>query len=143
MMQVYMVIGCPGSGKTWVCAQLIRQYQYVRHDSFIGANYVAEIVRQSKTAAKPLLIETPFSVSQIKDPLELQGFRVTPVFIQELPIVIMKRYLAREGKPIPTGHLARQTTYMARALEWQSFHGTSDAVLAYLKNAVPEVWPWE
>ena len=144
--QIYMVIGCPGSGKSWVCTRLIAEYQYVRHDSFIGADYVAEIVRQAKTATKPLLIETPFSVSQIKDPLELQEFRVTPVFIIEQPDVVRQRYRTREGKDIPAGHLSRQATYEQRARAWQAFRGTSDQVLAYLKNAAPqkkERYPWE
>lgn len=147
MTQIYMVIGCPGSGKSWVCAQLTKQYQYVRHDSFIGGDYVAEIAQQAKTATKPLLIETPFSISQVKDPLEKLDFRVTPVFIQEKPDVLQRRYREREGKDIPAGHLSRQATYAERAAAWQSYRGTSNEVLAYLQNAAPpvksELFPWE
>lgn len=145
---VYMVIGCPGSGKSWVCRQLTEQYYYVPHDDHMGKNsnrYIAAIVSASKIAAKPLLIETPFSVSQIKEPLEAHDYHVTPVFILEQPEVISQRYLGREGHPIPAGHLSRQQTYRERADKWQSYRGTSAEVLAYLKNAVPAVrkWPWE
>jgi hypothetical protein len=134
-----MVIGCPGSGKSWVCDQLKDRFHYVHHDLFVGMAggvYVAEIVRQSKIATRPLLIESPFSVSQIKDPLERLGFQITPVFIQEDPAVIRGRYRARERKEIPTGHLTRQITYKQRADTWRAFQGTSSQVLAHLKGVI-------
>lgn len=145
MKQIYMVIGCPGSGKSWVCEQLTNEFHYVRHDDHL-TGYVGAITRQMQIATKPVLAETPFSISQIKNPLEASGFNVTPVFIQELPDVIRDRYRKRGSGELPDGHLTRQTTYMARALEWQSFHGTSAQVLAYLKNAAPkqpEKFPWQ
>jgi hypothetical protein len=146
MNQIYMVIGCPGAGKSWVCSQLTQQYEYVPHDTYKDSNaYIAAIVRQSKTATKPLLIETPFSVSQIKEPLEKHNYRVAPVFIIEDPQVIRDRYRARESKPIPEGHLTRQITYEQRAKDWHAYRGTSAAVLAFLKNAVPQPhrFPWD
>lgn len=144
MKQIYMVIGCPGSGKSWVCEQLRDRYHYVSHDDYLDMSYLSAIVRESATAKKPLLVETPFSISQLKDPLEKKGYSVTPVFIQESGDVIRIRYLKREGKPIPPGHLSRQQTYAERARLWYSFVGTSEEVLAYLKNAVPwKKMPWE
>jgi hypothetical protein len=136
MKQVFMVVGCPGSGKSWVCERLTDLFHYVRHDAFLGGNYLREIDRQMAAATKPLLIETPFSVSQIKDPLEAAGIKVTPVFIQEDQAVIRNRYRLREGKPIPPGHLTRQETYRQRALAWGAFQGTSSQVLAHLKQQV-------
>jgi hypothetical protein len=143
--QIYMVIGCPGSGKSWVCQQLVTQYAYVAHDSFIGENYVNAIKRYAEHADKPLLIETPFSISQVKEPLETAGFNVTPLFIQEHNDVIRKRYREREGKDIPPGHLARQLTYEQRAVAWHAFQGTSEQVLDRLKQLVPvgKKFPWE
>lgn len=147
--QIYLVVGCPGSGKSWVCEQLRDRFDYVRHDDYTSADegaYVRAIIRQSKIANRPLLIETPFSVSQIKDPLEKQCFRVTPVFIQEAHDVIRARYLARGSGDIPAGHLTRQDTYAKRAREWQSYMGTSAEVLAFLQNMAPapkERFPWE
>lgn len=144
---IYMVIGCPASGKSWVCEQLASVFNYVRHDDYTSASeaaYVKAIVANAKVSTKPLLIETPFSVSQIKDPLEKQGLRVVPVFIQEPHDVLKQRYLARMGTDIPAGHLTRQETYAKRATEWQSFRGTSVEVLAHLKNAAPrQKFPWE
>ncbi len=133
-----MVVGCPGSGKSWVCDQLKDSFNYVHHDLRIGMagdTYVKDIIKESeKPGTKDLLIEAPFSVSQIKDPLEAHGLKLTPVFIQELPLTIQTRYWQRENKEIPKGHITRQATYAQRAKEWGSFQGTSREVLEFLKG---------
>lgn len=151
MKQVYMVVGCPGSGKSWVCERVRDHFTYIPHDAHIGGNYVREIKRQAETATKPLLIETPFSMSIVEDPLKMAGFRVECIFIQEAPGVIEERYKAREGKPLPEAHLTRQRTYKARAIERNAFQGTSERVLGYLMHLAPnppllpiqKVYPWE
>ena len=140
--KIFMVVGCPGSGKSWVGEQLKEKFQYIRHDDN-PKGYVPEIVRQAKTATKPLLIETPFSVSQIKEPLEKQGFEVVPLYIQERPEVIRDRYQKREGKPIPEGHLTRQQTYGKRAAEQGAFAGSSTEILQRLRQTQTERFPWE
>ena len=142
--KIFMVVGCPGSGKSWVCEKLSKQFQYVRHDDHLKG-YVPEIVRQAKTATRPLLIETPFSVSQIKEPLEKQGFEVVPLYIQERAEVIRERYQKREGKDIPEGHLTRQDTYKKRAAEQGAFSGSSTEILQRLRETQPEsrAFPWE
>lgn len=133
----YMVVGCPGSGKSWVCDQLKDKYHYINHDAYIGMagdKYVREIIKQSGLANKHILIETPFSMSKIREPLEKQGFKVVPVFIQEDHGTIQNRYEKRENKPIPQGHLTRQNTYLDRAKEGSHFFGTTNQVLEYLNN---------
>jgi len=155
MKHAYLVIGVPCSGKSWVCEQLKDRFCYVRHDDHIGGHYVDVIIRTATMVTKPLLIETPFSVSQIKDALEKKGFTITPVFILESPEVLNQRYRAREGTPIITGHLTRQETYRQRAVDWGAYRGTSEEVLRYLQSmadmetartAVVEIeqkWPWQ
>lgn len=136
MKKAYMVIGCPGSGKSWVCDKLKDLFHYVHHDLYIGmagGTYVQEILKEAKKATKPLLIEAPFSISQIKDPLEQAGLEITPVFIQEDHKTISSRYSARDKKEIPKGHLTRQETYRQRAISWKAFQGTSSQVLEHLK----------
>lgn len=137
MRKIYMVVGCPGSGKSWVTEQLKDKFSHIRHDDFVGKGadaYLKEIVKQTKGEGKPLLIESPFSIRQLKDPLEKNGAKVECVFIQEKNGVIEDRYQTRESKPIPQGHLTRQQTYAERASEYKSFYGTSQQVLDYLKD---------
>jgi hypothetical protein len=132
---VYLVVGCPGSGKSWVSDQLQNQYKLVPHDLYpADKGYVEAIKAAAARATKPVLAEVPFSLARLKAPLEAAGLAVHPVFIQEDPDVIAERYRNREGKPIPGGHLTRQDTYRERAEASGAFQGTSDEVLRYLKR---------
>lgn len=135
---IYLVVGCPGAGKSWICEQLMHKFEYVHHDGYIGhidqpQIYVQAILLAAKSTTKPILAEAPFSISQIKNPLEKNGLTVIPVFIQEHPSVIAARYRKREGKDIIVGHLTRQKTYAERARELRAFSGTSEEVLQHLK----------
>lgn len=137
---VYLVVAVPGSGKSWVCDQIKHLYTYVHHDGYIGhinqpQAYVSAIMEAAEHATKPILAEAPFSISQIKDPLEMSGFTVIPVFIIEEPHIIIDRYRHREGdKAFPGQHLARLKTYKKRCADWGSFGGTSQAVLEHLRE---------
>jgi hypothetical protein len=136
---IYLVVGVPGSGKSWVCDQLKHQFEYVHHDGFIGhiahpEVYVDAILEKAAEATRPLLTEAPFSIRAIKDPLEWAGHKVVPVFIIEDPDVVTARYWKREGRHIPKGHLTRMRTYADRARESRAFQGTSSQVLEHLKS---------
>lgn len=129
---IYLVVGAPGSGKTWVLNQLQDKFYVLEHDDFADIKtYQANIRMLQQLADKPILIETPFSVSQF-----MSEFKLTAVFIIETPEVTRKRYEAREGKPIPQGHLTRINTYIDRARELRAFSGTSQQVLEHLKEVV-------
>lgn len=134
---IYMVVGVPGSGKTWVLDKLGDKFDILRHDDFINKNpnsYVNAIVHLSGISKKPIVIEAPFSVSQTIDPLERAGLEVIPVFIVEDEVTLMSRYRAREGRFLPKGHLTRQETYYSRARNGRHFYGTSEEVLKHLKE---------
>lgn len=135
MTKVYLVVGTPGSGKTWVCNQLKDKFKYLPHDEYPKeVQYLNEVKRLARISDKPVLIETPFSVRQIVDPLTTIGIDVIPVFILENPDVVASRYKKREGKAIPQGHLTRIQTYRQRAKEMNAFSGNSQEVLDHLKR---------
>lgn len=140
MKTIYMLVGVPASGKSWVAEHLLAQFDYLAHDDYINTglgSYLNDIVRLSKwTDNKPILIETPFSMSRILEPLDDHGLKVIPVFIIEKPEVLTKRYEDREGKPYNKGNISRQQTYLNRALEGNYFIGNSDEVLQHLKGKV-------
>lgn len=134
---IYLVVGSPCTGKTWVCKQLTKQFAYVPHDRYLAKDnlrYLNAIRATSRHSLRPVLAEAPFSVSQLVDPLTDHGFTVVPVFIVEPAEVLQARYQAREGKPLPAGHLTRQNTYRDRAASLQAFIGTSDEVLEHLRH---------
>jgi TPP-dependent 2-oxoacid decarboxylase len=134
---VDLIVGCPGAGKTWVAERLKDRYELVHHDACAGMSgkrYVNAIKAAAASATKPILAEAPFSVSQIRRPLEAAGYDVRPVYIQEKRNVIAQRYQSREGKPIPQGHLTRQDTYREMADSSGAFAGTNREVLGHLKR---------
>jgi 2-phosphoglycerate kinase len=138
---IYMIVGVPGSGKTWITNQIADKFEFCHHDGYIGhirqpEAYVDGILEKAENARKPILVEAPFSISQIKEPLEQNGYKVTPVYIIEKPEVIAMRYWKREGKVIPKGHLTRLNTYAQRAAASRGFTGTANEVLEYLKSKV-------
>ena len=140
---IYLIVGTPGSGKTWCMKQLEKGFDVCHHDNeplqggFKGwggeDGYVKEIAKRASTGSKPVLADTPFSLSKLKEPLEKQGFTVKPVFIIESPEVTSKRYYNREKRLIPQGHLTRIETYKARARELGAKTGTSEQILDYLR----------
>lgn len=141
MKNVYLVIGVPASGKSWVCDQLKDIFHYVHHDGFIYLKdpqaYLREVCKEAITATKPLLIEAPFSMKIMQD-LKNLGFEVMSVFIIEKPELLRRRYAERQRyEPhIIQGHLTRQKTFEARACEQAAFMGNSTQVLEHLKGLV-------
>lgn len=135
---IYILVGAPGSGKSWVAAQLGHKFHYVANDSFIGKGgdlaYMNAIAHGARTGAKPVLCDVPFSLSKLQEPLERLGFYCFPVFIIESPEVTKARYEKREGKPIPKGHITRIKTYLDRAIYKGLPHGTSAEMLQYLRR---------
>jgi hypothetical protein len=139
--QIYLVVGVPASGKSWVCDQLKDSFHYVHHDGFIylknPAAYLTEVRKASLTATKPMLIEAPFSMKIMGD-LRVLGYEVTPVFIIEKPDVLKQRYTqrGRHEANIIQGHLTRQQTFTDRAHEQAAFMGNSAEVLEHLKGLI-------
>jgi len=135
---VHLIVGCPGAGKTWVTDRLKGSgYKLVHHDLNKGMSvqrYVNAIKKAAASTNKPIIAEAPFSVSQIRRPLEAAGCDVRMVAIQEKRDVIAKRYQSREGRPIPQGHLTRQETYLEMAEKSGGFVGTNRQVLGHLKR---------
>lgn len=134
---IYLVVGCPGAGKSWVCEQIKHLFEYAHHDLHIGMTgdaYLEAIQKAADASDKHVLAETPFSISKLKVPLEAAGHNVVPLVISEHPNVISSRYAAREKKDIPAGHLTRQQTYRQRAEANGWFHGSSEQVLNHLKQ---------
>lgn len=135
---VYLLVGCPGSGKSWVTDQLRGTFTVVEHDDYMDRSneYPDAVVAAAWTSLSPVIANTPFGVSKLQETLEQNALKVIPVFIIEPDAVVTERYEAREGRPISKGHLTRQRTYFERALELGAFHGGSQEVLDYLSSQV-------
>jgi hypothetical protein len=134
--KVTVVVGTPGSGKTWVTRQLADSHTVVEHDvhGLRDAESYARAIAAHAASSKPVVAEAPFSLSKLTEALERRGFEVKPVFITESAATTRKRYEAREGKPIPQGHLTRIEAFKQRAAEQGAPAGTASEILNYLKT---------
>ena len=150
---VYLVVGVPGAGKSWVCRQLGDKFNYIPHDRCWShptekpdagldpkwckgskSTHIETLVKEAKSSEKPLLTEVPFGERKVKEDLEAKGLRVKTIFVIEDPKVVSSRYEAREGKPLYKGAVTRASTIKDRAREWNSFAGTSSEVLKHLQD---------
>lgn len=154
MQPIYLVCGVSGSGKSWVCRQLIHKFNYIPHDKCWshptakpsegldpkwgpkGSKdlHIPIIAAIAKTSLRPIVTECPFGESLVKRELESKGLKVIPIFVIEEPGIVAKRYQIREGKPLPQAAYTRASSILDRALEWRAFHGTSAQVLEHLKG---------
>lgn len=130
---IYMVCGVPGSGKTWVCSQLLDKFEYIQHDKYTKA--LPEVLKFTcKNSAKPIITDCPFGERKLKESIELLGMEVIPVFIVEDPDLVKSRYETRDKKPFPKSGYTRRSTIVERAKEWNAVYGTSEFILEYLKT---------
>lgn len=137
LQRVFLVCGVPGSGKSWVCEQLKQEYEYVRHDDFIGREpnaFVSSIFNAARSSQKPILADCPFKERQVREELLDRDLRVIPVFIIESPEVVKNRYEAREKKPVSQATLTRAISIRLRATEWNALSGTSGEIFNILKS---------
>jgi len=137
MQKIFLLCGVPGSGKTWVATQLRDKFHYCENDDYIGNDYGAELIKESRNAPKAILATCPFAERDLRDRLERAGCEVIPVFVLEDGQTVRKRYEAREQRPIPSQHITRSISIKNRASEWGAFGGKSTEVLEFLRK-VPD-----
>jgi predicted kinase len=114
--QVHIIIGVPGSGKSWVCQHLPRGlYTHVPHDDHNVEDYHKALIRASRESRLPVLAEAPFRSAILVEQLLKAGIPSVEHYLIEPEHVVRERYEKREGKPIPTQHLSNLHRYAARA----------------------------
>jgi hypothetical protein len=135
--KIVLVVGVPGSGKTWVCHQLRTRFVYIPHDDYkVEQEYFDKLLATSQQSDVPVLGEAPFGISKFLETCEFSGIEAVPVFIIEDDEVIIDRYYQREHKMPYPGTLTRQQTYKERAEQLGAFQGTSEEVLNYLRGGM-------
>lgn len=138
MPKVVLVVGVPGSGKTWACRQAGKGYDYVPHDDNwrkgAPSTHLDALTRTARQSKKPVLSEVPFGETRLRAELQARGVEVRTVFVVEKPEVVATRYRQREGRDVAQGVLTRASRLRDKANEWGAFAGTSDEVLEHLKR---------
>lgn len=134
-MQIILLVGVPASGKSTVAKSLEDRFTYVANDDHIGGDrYLRAVTHAARVASQPVLCETPFSMTIVRD-LQDAGFEVDPVFIIENEPVLLRRWAERNTPyTAQKGHITRQGTFLARAKAMGAYVGTSSQVIEYLKH---------
>ena len=125
-----MVCGASGSGKSWICKQLVDKFNYISFDENPKKHHIDLI--KSAGLDKPILYDPPIKISTfIKR--HSHEFNIIPIFIIEEEGVVKERVVGRGGTW--TEHLAKRCNVMRqRNKKYGVFAGTSQEVLEYLQN---------
>lgn len=128
---VYMVCGASGSGKSWVCKQLLDlPISYVSYDEVSKKDHLSTI----QACTQPVLFDPCIKISTfIKK--HKSDFNLVPIFIIESEEVMRARIEERGGTWTP--HIMRRSLRMERLNEkYGLFAGTSTEVLQYLRESL-------
>ncbi len=138
MQTVYLLVGVPGSGKTWVLDRLPPdKFTIIRNDDFIDCmpEHTPAIVNASRAGGRPVICDVPFSMSMVTVPLGDAGVPMKAVYLIEDVNHLLLRWHERKTKQsAQDGHLTRQQTYQLRAMTSDAPCGTSDEMLEYLSR---------
>ncbi len=124
---LYIVAGCPASGKSWVCSQLKHKFNYVSHDAINKDQCMQELIMNNN---KPLLFDPTMRVSTFIKRLS-HLFNIKLIIIIEEESVINQRIISRGGSI--TNTIRERIIKMSNLSKTSSFNGTSLEVLEYLK----------
>jgi len=125
---LFLIAGCPGSGKSWVCDQLTSKFHYISYD---GVNKNYHVYELLKNNSKQLLHDPTIKVSTF---IKTYGhlFNIRLIVIVEDENIINQRMIARGGKITDT--IKRRIKRMLSLSEDCEFSGTSLEVLEYLNK---------
>ena len=125
---LFLIAGCPASGKSWVCNKLADKFNYISYD---GVNKKYHIYQLLKNNSKPLLYDPTINVSTfIKRYSHL--FDIKLIVIKEDEHTITNRILGRGGSVTKT--IKKRIKRMIDISKNCEFSGTSDQVLEYLMS---------
>lgn len=128
---VHMLVGVPGSGKSWVAGQL-DQFNHKPHDSYQVSEYHKELITHAKQSHKDILAEAPFRVSVLIDQLKAAGIPVKTYYISEPEQKIREQYEKRDKKQWLKQHATNLKKYDQRP-DWDH-RGSSIDILKLLKS---------
>lgn len=125
---LFLIAGCPASGKSWVCEQLSDKFNYVSYDKVNKNYHVYELLKNNN---KPLLYDPTIKVSTFTKRYS-HLFNIKLLVIVEDKRIIENRMRVRSGEITKT--LDRRIKRMSDLSNNCEFSGTSDEVLNYLNS---------
>lgn len=130
---IFMVTGPSGSGKSWVCRQLLDQVHYVDYDKTAESRRAAALAAAT-FQERPILFDPVSRVASYINRNPALKFRLA--CIVEPPEVILQRLQGRgsDMAELTPGILKRVDRTLAYSRRYAEFSGSSDQVLAWLRS---------
>lgn len=130
---LFLIAGCPASGKTWICEQLTDKFSYISYDNINSNYHVYELLKNN---SRPLLFDPTVKVSTF---IKRYGhlFNIKLIVIVEDETTINQRIVDRGGTITDT--IKNRIKRMSNLSKKSEFSGTSTEVLDYLKNKKPTI----
>lgn len=126
--KLLILIGCSGSGKTWVSNQLIHSYGVVHYDKTPKSQLISTLMAQR---VQPILLDLPIKISTFirrhSDEFDIRVVAIRGDFLKT-----KAQILSRGGKITKTLY-RRWKVIGKRADKYAEFVGDSDEVLKYLR----------
>ena len=130
---IYLLIGAPGAGKSWVAKQLTHKFKYVSYDENPKKDHLT-LLRQPTD--KPIIYDPTFKISTFIR-RHSHEFDIRLVAIRESEDTLRERIESRGGKWTPT--IAKRNLDVQKRFEKYGsggFIGTSEEVLRYLDSVI-------
>lgn len=125
---LFLIAGCPASGKSWVCNQLKDRLNYISYD---GTNKYYHTYELLKNNSKPLLYDPTIKISTFTKRCG-HLFNIRLIVIVEDESVIEDRMLSRGGKVTDT--IKKRIKRMSNLSKKCEYSGTSLEVFNYLSQ---------
>lgn len=126
----YIVAGPAGSGKSWVCDQLV-DINYISFDSIPKEQHYHYMISMSKNG-KPIIYDPFRKVNTIYNRYKFL-FDMKIVLIDELSNVVHSRLISR-GSKLSIEKVQKACKDIQKYKKFASFSGTSQEVLDFLKK---------
>jgi len=130
--KIYVLVGVPASGKSWVCSQLREQYHHLAHDEYARDAYVAAL-KSAAQGNRPILAEAPFNAADLVAKLRMSAIPTEQILVTAPLNTITARYYERNGKDYPANFRTNHGRYEADSSRFW-FSGTSSQVVDKLKG---------
>ena len=129
--EVHLLVGVPGSGKSWVAERVGDGFEHIAHDEHAARDYARVLAERARAGGKPILAEAPFRVGVLQAMLTAHRVPVKSYYLDVDQETAKRQYEARTGKAFPEQHARNLERYAMR--DWDH-RGSADAMLEKLKG---------
>jgi hypothetical protein len=129
---VHLIVGVPGSGKSWVADKLQKRFEHVPHDEHPARDYAKVLAERARAeGTREILAEAPFRAAHLQEMLAAHHVKVHTYYLDVPSATAREQYESRTGKTFPEQHARNLERYASR--DWDH-RGSAEELLETLKG---------